>query len=120
MKTIPLTLILTAAVYLGYRLGMNYLRGVRSAPGMIGAHLLLGVLALEQTAMLFAGSPNDGGPSESRYGEVTLYLFFATLLAGLIAALLRHRRREANVALASHVGAATAGVLAYLVWIFHL
>ena len=120
MKTIPLTLILTAAVILGSIMGMNYLRGVRSKPTMIGAHLLLGVLALEQTAMLLAGSSNGDQPSESPYGRVTLFLFFAALLAGLIAALVRHRTREANLALAGHVGTAIAGVLAYLVWISHL
>jgi hypothetical protein len=108
-----------AAVVLGCMMGLNYLRGTRSTPGMIATHLILGVLALEQMAMVLAGTSGDEA-GEHSYGRLTLYLFFATLVAGLVAALIRHRPRELNFALASHVAAATAGVVCYLTWVRHL
>ena len=121
MNTIPLTLTLMAAVTLGCMMGLNYLRGVRSTPIMIASHLILGVLALEQMAMILAGTSDEGDRlGERANGRLTLYLFFATLVAGLVAALIRHRPRELNVALAGHVAAATAGVVAYLTWVRHL
>lgn len=121
MTTIPLTLTLAAAVTLGAILGLNYLKGVRNKPMTIAAHLILGILALEQMAMLLAGSSGEGdSQSEHDRGRLTLFLFFAALVAGLVAALIRHRPKEANVALAGHVATATAAVLAYLTWIRHL
>ncbi len=105
---------------LGVILGLEYLRGVRSRPGMIAAHLILGFLAMEQMAMLLGGSPNGQAAGAGWFGKLTAFLFFLSVLAGLIASLLRHRRTGSAVALAGHVTVATAGVLAYLAWVTQL
>ncbi len=120
MTTIPLTIILFGSVILGCILGLEYLRGVRSRPGMIGAHLILGVLAMEQMAMLLRGAPDGRAASAGSYGKLTALLFFVAVLAGLIAALVRNRRSRSNIALAGHVTVATAGVVSYLLWVFQL
>jgi hypothetical protein len=118
MTTWPITVILTVSAVLGTMLFLKFLRGERGEPIMIAAHLILGLAALEQLAMLFRGAPNG----ESLPGEPllkvagTLFVFAAML--GFAAPLLVNRSRsDANAALWAHVSVAGAGFVLFLAWV---
>jgi hypothetical protein len=119
MTTLPLTFILFGSVTLGCILVVNYLRGTHK-PVLIGAHLICGVLALEQMALLFQGTPTGETVSAGYYGRTALGLFSLAMIFGFGAPLLRNSRTASNTVLIGHVSLATAGVLLYLAWVTHL
>jgi hypothetical protein len=117
MTAVPVLVLLSAAVALGAYLLLLYVRGVRK-PVVIGFHLLLGVGALEQMALLLHGTPNGDA---ARLGIVPAAAIIAvSLMTALIGALFaRTSRRTAEVFLAAHVTLGTAGFLVFLVWVWN-
>lgn len=118
MRALPVLLLLGAAGCLGVVLGLNYLRGVRSRPVMIGLHFLLGAAGLEVMVMLLNRTPD---------GEVIAASPLSTTAAGLVAGALfigvltpmvgRASRRRMNVALATHASVASTALIAVVVWV---
>lgn len=118
MTALPSFILLTAAVVLGVLLGVDYLRGVRSSAGMIGAHLLLGAGALETVAMLLRGTPDGTAMSAGSLGSVTAGCLALAMCSGLIAPMIGRRSvRTMNVALVTHVSVAAGGFLLFLGWV---
>jgi hypothetical protein len=111
-----IALFLFAAAVLGCLLGWNYLKGVRSKPGLIAAHLLLGAAGLEQVAILLHGQPNgDAWPSASLANTAGALLALGMVL-GFATPLVRQSRQTMNTVLVGHVGVAAAGFVLFLAW----
>lgn len=119
MNALPAVLLLGAAVCLGIYLGVEYLRGIRSRPVMIGLHLLLGAGGLEVIAMLLKGTPDGTLVAAGTTGHAAALLLLLAMFTGLTAPMVgRGSRRVMNVALAMHASAAAAGFLLLLAWVF--
>jgi len=118
MKALPVVILLGAAVCLGVIMGLEYLRGVRSRPAMIGIHLLLGAGGLEVLVMLLNRTPDGevmpAGPLATAAAALVALALFVGLLAPMIG---RRSRRTMNVALATHASIASTGFLVLLVWV---
>ncbi len=118
MQALPALLLLTGAAILGTLLGLNYLRGVRSKPVMIGFHLLLGGGGLEVMAMLLHGTPDrqivPGGGLMTAAAACVLAAMFTGLLAPLIG---RQSRPIMNTALIVHVTVAITGFTLLLAFV---
>jgi hypothetical protein len=106
MLAIPVLVLVSATVTLGVILGLEYLRGVRSRPTMIGMHFLLGAASLEVLVMLLAGAPD---------GTV---LLVAALFIGVITPMIgRQSRPTMNIALAAHAIVAASGFVVLVAWL---
>jgi hypothetical protein len=115
---LPSFILLSAAVALGVVLGLQYLRGERSSPLVMGAHLLLGAGGLETIAMLLRGTPDGTVAEAGSLGRLAAMC----LLGGMASGLLIGRRsvQTMNVALITHIGVAAAGFLLFLGWMLRL
>lgn len=60
MTMLPIVLLLTGGVALGLYMGLNYLKGVRNKPLLIGAHVLLGLASLEPMAIALSRKAEIG------------------------------------------------------------
>lgn len=121
MTTLPVTILLGAAVALGTFLGLLYIRRIRRKPVLIGTHLLLGAGGLEQLVIMFRGTPSGEAVPVGSLGNWAAALLLVTMLSGLAAALLpAPTRRVVNVALATHAGIGIAGFVLFLVWASNL
>ncbi len=110
MKTIPVLVLLGAAVCLGLFLGTQYLRQVRSRPAMIGLHLLLGAGGFEVLVMLLSGAPDGTVLAAGGQGRIAAGLLLLALFTGLTAPMVGRRSRPTmSAALATHAAAALAG-----------
>jgi hypothetical protein len=116
MNTVPVLVILGAAVALGLYLLLLYLRG-RRKPVLIGFHLLLGLGGLETLVMLLHGTPDGAAAPKGALGQTAAVFLFVAAIAGLSAALLRRFRLVANFALMVHAGVASVGFLLVLYWV---
>jgi hypothetical protein len=112
MSTIPLLLVLSAAVGLGAYNLWGWWKGVHRV-GVIAAHLLLGVGGVEALVVTLhsSGLPDDDPVRHT--GRIAFYLLAAAIFTGFGSPLLR-RTGLANLAIAAHVGAALAGFLLVL------
>lgn len=105
------TLLLGAG--LGVMLWLQRLRGGRRV-GMVAAHLLLGIAALEQVAMLLGGGRDPGRAAFPALGGA---LVFAALFSGLVMAIAFGRgRRGGDAALVAHAAIGFGAVAVFLVW----
>lgn len=118
MKALPLLLLLGGAAVLGVILGVQYLRRVRSQPVVIGLHLLLGAGSMEVLAMLLRGAPDGTTWSGTGMVKIAAGLVAMAMVSGLVAPMIgRGSRRTMNVALATHVSIAVAGIALLLAWL---
>jgi hypothetical protein len=118
----PALVFLSAAVALGFYLGLQYLRRVRSKPGLIALHLMLGGAGLEGAAMLLRGTP-DGTimPAGILINSAALLLATA-MITGFATPMIakRNPRKVGSIALATHVGFGAVGFVLYVAWILQL
>ena|SRR5664279_6498842 len=117
MKSLPIIVILIAAVSLG---GVNLwlrLRGVRK-PVLIGIHLLAGLASLE-VLVYFLKDVNSGeGVPAGPYGNVAAALLGLAAFSGLISPILSRRSQlTSNVLLATHTSCGLAGAVTALAWV---
>jgi len=109
MTMAPLFLVLAGAAGLGVYNLMHWLRGERR-PGLIAAHLLLGIGGAEGLVSILHGSSvGDDDPARAT-AKTALLLLAAAIGTGFAAPLLR-KSGFANLALAAHVCAGAAGFL---------
>ena len=118
MVALPSLLLVTGAVLLGIYLGIFYLRGVRPKRILLGAHILMGIGAVEQLALLIHGAPSGAIATKSLIKAAT-GLFALAIFSGFIAPLLAQstRRQNGEIMLAAHAGLGIAGFVLYLAWI---
>jgi hypothetical protein len=121
MVALPSLLLVTGAVLLGIYLGIFYLRGVRPKRILLGAHILMGMGAVEQLALLIHGAPSGAMASESLVKAAT-GLFALAIFSGLTAPLIAQstRRQNGEIMLAAHAGLGIAGFVVYLAWISNI
>jgi len=118
MKALPVLLLLGGATALGVVLGIQYLRRIRSQPVLIGMHLLLGAGGMEVLAMLLRGAPDGTLWSGTGMVKIAAGLVALAMVTGLVAPMIgRGSRRTMNVALATHVSIAVAGIALLLAWL---
>ncbi|GEM_PF-1840373 len=118
MLAIPVLVLVSATVTLGVILGLEYLRGVRSRPTMIGMHFLLGAASLEVLVMLLAGAPDGTVLLVGRLGHVAAGLLVAALFIGVITPMIgRQSRPTMNIALAAHAIVAASGFVVLVAWL---
>jgi hypothetical protein len=117
VTAIPALLLLTAAVTLGVVLGLQYLRGERSKPVVIGLHLLFGAGGLEVMALLLHGTPDRRIEPAGSLLTPAAALVMAAMFSGLVAPMVgRKSRLTMNVALVVHVSVAITGFVLLLAW----
>jgi hypothetical protein len=118
----PSILFLTAAVGLGAYLGWQYLRRVRSKPGLIALHLLLGGAGLEGVAMLLRGTPDGTVMPAGALVNTAALLLATAMISGFVTPMIakRNPRRVGSIALATHVGFGAAGFVLYVLWILQM
>ena len=120
MSAFAVVLLLTGAAGLGVYLGMLYLRGERR-PWLIGLHLLLGATGLEGMLILQHGAPNGEVAAGGSLGPVAIVLLGVAMVCGFASPLLSRRsKRNAELALITHVSVAGAGFLLFLAWVTQL
>jgi hypothetical protein len=121
MVALPSLLLVTGAVLLGIYLGIFYLRGVRPKRILLGAHILMGLGAVEQLALLIHGAPSGVMASESLVKAAT-GLFALAIFSGFTAPLIAQstRRQNGEIMLAAHAGLGIAGFVLYLAWISNM
>jgi hypothetical protein len=109
-----MVLVLVAAVALGaYNLTL-WLRGARR-PGLIAAHLLLGVGAAEALVVFLHNSHLADDDPARQTAKLALLLLAGAIFTGFAAPLLgKGRRQAANALLAAHVCAGLAGAFIVL------
>jgi len=118
VKAIPVVVLFGAAVCLGLILGLQYLRGVRSKPVMIGMHLLLGAGGLEVMVMTLSGAPDGTVMWTGTLGRTAAGFLAAALFIGLLTPMVGRRSRQTmNVALATHATIASVGFVLLLAWV---
>jgi hypothetical protein len=111
--------VLVATLALGVVLGFLYLSRVRK-PVLIGIHIILGVMGLEQVAMLLHGAPNGAGGlgGSGVWGPL---LMASAMFFGLLApSFAKASRRSAEFLLVTHALAGIAGFLVFLSWVRHV
>ncbi len=118
MHILPPVLLLSLSVILGMIVGWRYLRGERSKPVLVAAHLLLGVAGLQVTVILLRGAPDGSRLIAGPAGTAAAILLIAALIIGLLTPMFCHRkpRKVRSTALAVHAGFAASGFAAFLVW----
>jgi len=117
MATTLVVLLLVLTLALGVVLGFYYLGGVRK-PVLIGLHIILGAVALEQVAMLLHGAADGSFGASARSGPWAALLIAAAMFFGLIAASLgKLARRTAEFVLVAHALVGIAGFLVFLSWV---
>ena len=112
MSTIPLLLVLSAAVGLGVYNLWGWWKGARRV-GVIAAHLLLGVGGAEALVVALHGSGLPEDDPVRQTAKLALGLLAVAVFTGFGSPLLR-RSGFANLALAAHVGAGLASFLLVL------
>jgi hypothetical protein len=121
MRAMPSFLLLAATVALGVLLGLDYLRGERSKPLVIGAHLVLGAIGVESFVMLLRGAPDGSVLGAGPVGNAAAGLLAVAMMSGLIAPIIgRNSTRTMNTALVTHIGLAAGGVLLFVGWMLSL
>jgi hypothetical protein len=121
LVALPSFILLSAAVALGVVLGLQYLRGERSSPLVMGAHLLLGAGGLETIAMLLRGTPDGTVAEAGSLGRLAAMCLLGGMASGLLAPMIGRRSVQTmNVALITHIGVAAAGFLLFLGWMLRL
>jgi hypothetical protein len=117
VTTVPVILCMTAAVLLGAVIGILWLMRARR-PVLIGIHVLLGVLGLEQMALLIHGTPSGIALQSSEVSTWALAALAAAMFTGLVAPLFgREMRRAANAMLMGHVVIGALGFILFLSWV---
>jgi hypothetical protein len=118
MQALPAILLVSVQVAIGLYLGFNYLNGDRNKPALIGAHLLLGAVALEVMALLLRGAPSGAETSARPVLTVAAGLTAAALLTGLAGAMFyKPMPKTAKVALYSHAVIGLAAFVALSFWV---
>ena len=114
MLAFLILLLLSAVVAIGATMGLQYLRGTKRKPIMIGLHLLLAIGTLEPMLILLNGTPNGETLAAQNLGEWAAGLVALALFLGLIAAVLARRGvPRAGWILALHAAAGFSGFLAF-------
>ena len=117
MTTAPVIICMAATVLLGAVIGVLFLMRARR-PVLIGVHVLLGVLGLEQMAMLVQGTPSGLVLASSEVSTWALGTLAAAMFTGLVAPLFgREMPRAANATLMSHVFIGALGFVLFLSWV---
>ncbi len=118
MQAIPVVVLMSVTVVLGAIMGIEYLRGVRSRPTMIGMHFLLGAASLEVLVMLLAGAPDGTVLLVGRLGHVAAGFLVVAMFIGVTAPMVgRQSRPTMNVALAAHALVAITGFVLLVAWL---
>ena len=118
MKALPVVIFFGAAACLGVILGLQYLKGIRSKPVMIGMHLLLGAAGLEVMVMTLAGAPDGTVMWTGTLGRAAAGFLAAALFIGILSPMVGRRSRQTmNIALATHATVASVGVVLLLAWV---
>jgi len=116
---IPLILLALTAT-LGLVLGAQFLRGVRSHPMLISAHLLGGAAALETVVMVLRGAADGTLPVSSSHGQTPATFLACAMFIGLLIPVIAKRSRHAvTVAVALHASVACCGVVLAAAWLLH-
>ena len=117
MTTLPVILCMTATVLLGVVIGILWLMRARR-PVLIGIHVLIGILGLEQMALLIHGTPSGIALATSEVSTWALGTLAAAMFTGLVAPLFgREMRRAANAMLMGHVFIGALGFILFLSWV---
>jgi hypothetical protein len=117
VNTLPVTLVVSAAVALGLWIGVLYLKRSRR-PYLIGIHLLLGLGGMEQMVVLHQGTPAGEALRAGSYGTMALGLFALAMFTGLAAPLFwKQAPRAAEAVLATHATVGFAGFILFLAWL---
>lgn len=118
VKALPVVILFGVAACLGVMLGLQYLKGVRSKPVMIGMHLLFGAAGLEVMVMTLAGAPDGTVIFTGTLGRTAAGFLAAALFIGILSPIVGRRSRlTMNVALATHATVASVGVALLLAWV---
>jgi len=118
VKALPVVIFFGAAACLGVILGLQYLKGIRSKPVMIGMHLLLGAAGLEVMVMTLAGAPDGTVMWTGTLGRAAAGFLAAALFIGILSPMVGRRSRQTmNIALATHATVASVGVVLLLAWV---
>jgi hypothetical protein len=114
MLGLLILLLLTMVVALGATMGLQYLRGIKRKPMMIGIHLLLAIGTMEPLLVLLGGTPNGENLANVHLGEWAAGFVALALFLGLIAAVLARRAvAGAQWILALHAAAGVSGLVAF-------
>ena len=117
MRIFPVVLLIGITVALGLYMGLNYLRGEKNKPEVIGFHFLIGVGGLEVLMMLLAGGPDGTEMAKVTTAQIAAGLIAGALVIGVLAALGKPKSRStSNMALAAHAATALLGFGALLLW----
>ena len=118
MYLLPPVVLLSLSVTLGLLLGLRYLRGERSKPVLVAAHLLLGIAGLQVMVLLLRGAPDGSRLPAGPGGSAAAILLIAAIVTGFLTPMFSRRkpRKVRSTALAFHAGFAATGFAAFLVW----
>lgn len=112
MHALPILGLLSLAVCLGLFMGVQYLRGERRRPVVIGVHILAGLGSLEPMAVLVREA------ADATLARAAMIVVALALMGGLGSALLRRQsRRASEAALVAHACAALSALALLTIWI---
>jgi hypothetical protein len=121
MQSLPVFLLLTAQIGLGMVMGAKFILGARNRPAMIGAHFLLGAIALEVAALLLRGAPNGAVAGARSFLQLSAGLLAGALLLGIAAALFgKSMPTAARVSIYGHAALGVAAYGALILWMAKL
>jgi hypothetical protein len=121
MIALPPLLLVSATVALGIFMGIQYLRGRRNKPILIGAHFLLGAGGLETMVILMRGTPDGEVAASGSYGTMAAGFLALALLSGVITPLVgRSSPASIGLLLATHASVAAAGFVLVVAWVSNL
>lgn len=113
MTIFPIVMLLSAGVALGLYMGLNYLKGARNKPVLIGAHVLLGFASFEPMAIALSRTGQNG-----TFALGGLVLAFAS--GALTPMIAKHSKSATSWALGCHAAIAAIAFAYILVLVWRL
>lgn len=119
MIALPIVALLAGAAGLGVYLWLLQRRKIRR-PVLIGVHLVLGAISLEQIAVLLHGTPSGQEMAAGQFGVAALVVIAGAMFIGLLTPIVaKSMPGSATPALWAHMGAGAAGLALVVAWAVH-